>query len=115
MAEVAEVAIAADAAEKGGFCVDGTRWRCRGALTLDNSAGVLKESESLPLPTSGVIDFSELDEADSAALAVFLSLARRAEREGRALQFEAVPDELHTLARVYGVDSLLALRGRVVV
>ncbi|MDR2244949.1 MAG: STAS domain-containing protein [Burkholderiales bacterium] len=101
------------ATAESGFAVDGACWRCRGALTLDNSAGVLKESESLPLPTSGVIDLSELKEADSAALAVFLSLARRAEHEGKTLQFEAAPDTLRTLAHVYGVDSLLVLLARV--
>jgi len=93
-----------------GFYVDGACWRCRGALTVDNSASVLKESESLPLPTSGVIGLSELNEADSAALAVFLSLMRRAGREGKTLRFEAAPEALYTLAHVYGVDSLLALR-----
>ncbi|MDR2017203.1 MAG: STAS domain-containing protein [Burkholderiales bacterium] len=95
-----------------GFYVDGACWRCRGALTLDNSADVLKKSENLSLPVSGAIDMSELNEADSAALAVFLSLARRADSEGKTLQFEAVPDVLCTLAHVYGVDSLLALQAR---
>ncbi|MCL2297021.1 MAG: STAS domain-containing protein [Proteobacteria bacterium] len=102
-------ASAATAAQTTGFYVDGARWRCRGALTLDNSADVLKESETLLLPTSGVIDLSELNEADSAALAVFLSLVRRAESEGKTLQFEAAPEALRTLAHVYGVDSLLVL------
>jgi ABC-type transporter Mla MlaB component len=102
------------AATESGFYVDGACWRCRGALTLDNSAGVLKESESLPLPVSGTVNLSELNEADSAALAVFLSLARRAEREGKTLQFDATPEALRTLAHVYGVDSLMALRASVV-
>jgi phospholipid transport system transporter-binding protein len=79
-------------------------------LTLDDSAAVLKKSESLPLPISSVVDMSELDENDSAALAIFLSLTRRAEREGKTLRFEAVPEALRTLAHVYGVDSLLALQ-----
>jgi phospholipid transport system transporter-binding protein len=102
----------ASAVTASGFYVDGAYWRCRGTLTLDNSANVAKESESLLLPSSGTIDMSGLDEADSAALAVFLLLARRAEREGKTLQFEAVPDALRTLAHVYGVDSLLALHAR---
>ncbi len=97
---------------EGGFHVDGVRWHCRGVLTLDNGADVLKKSESLALPVSGVIDVSGLGETDSAALAVFLSLVRRADREGKALRFESVPDALHTLAHVYGVDSLLALQAR---
>ncbi|MCL2872130.1 MAG: STAS domain-containing protein [Betaproteobacteria bacterium] len=97
-------------AAANGFYVDGARWRCRGALTMDNSATVLTESEKFLLPSSGVIDVSGLDEADSAALAVFLSLARRAESEGKTLQFEATPEALRTLAHVYGVDSLLALQ-----
>jgi len=97
-------------AATNGFYVDGARWRCRGALTMDSSAAVLKESESFSLPSSGVIDVSGLDEADSAALAVFMALARRAESEGKTLQFEATPEALRTLAHVYGVDSLLALQ-----
>ncbi|MDR0771055.1 MAG: STAS domain-containing protein [Burkholderiales bacterium] len=104
--------MACAAAEVSGFYADGACWRCRGALTMGNSADVLKESESLPLPASGVIDASGLSEADSAALAVFLSLARRADSEGKTLRFDAVPDALSTLAHVYGVDSLLALQMR---
>ncbi|MDR1529396.1 MAG: STAS domain-containing protein [Burkholderiales bacterium] len=86
--------------------VDGT-WLCRRALTLATSDEALKQSARLPLPPSGIIRFSDDAEADSAALAVMLALFRRAEKESRALTFRNVPQTLKTLARVYGVDTLL--------
>lgn len=92
------------------FSVEGDSWVCRSALTLATSAAAMKQSESLALPASGTIRFSENVEADSSALAVMLALVRRAEQESRTLKFEKVPQTLQTLAHVYGVDTLLFAR-----
>jgi ABC-type transporter Mla MlaB component len=46
--------------------------------------------------------------ADSAALAVLLALRRRGEAEGRHLTFASAPPMLDSLARVYGIEEILA-------
>jgi phospholipid transport system transporter-binding protein len=84
------------------------QWRFEGELTLDNAAALLAEADELPLPSSGIIDLSQLARADSSALAVAIEIKRRAKSEGRAIAFEHVPAGLMSLAVVYGVDDMLA-------
>ena len=86
---------------------DGARWSFAGALTMDTAATALQASVALRWPSSGVVDFAGLAQADSAALAVMIELKRRGEVEGRALSLSGVPATLASLAVVYGVETLL--------
>ena len=86
---------------------DGTRWSFAGALTMDTAAAALEASHDLRWPSSGVVDFAGLEQADSAALAVMIELKRRGEAEGRALSLSGVPATLASLAVVYGVETLV--------
>ncbi len=93
----------------GAFVAAGDRWRFTGALVFDDAMDVVRTAASLPLPASGVVDLSELAHGDSSALAVLLALRRRAQAEGhRGLTFPGMPAMLDALARVYGVESLVA-------
>lgn len=87
----------------------GARWTYAGALTFANAEAVLDSTGSLPLPSSGVADLSGLEHADSAALAVLLALRRRAAAEGQTLAFASVPDSIVSLARVYGIDTIVGV------
>ena len=91
-----------------GFAADGDRWKFAGELTFDDATTVLEAAGAIPLPESGVVDLSGVAHADSAALAVLLALRRRAEGEGRRLKFASVPPMLDSLARVYGIEEILA-------
>lgn len=88
---------------------DGARWTYEGALTFENAEPVLEAARTLPLPGGGVVDLAGLAHADSAALAVLLALKRRAEGEGAPLAFAGLPDTLVSLARVYGVDTIIGV------
>lgn len=95
--------------DTGTFVADGDRWRFEGSLTFDDAMAVLTAARSLPLPPSGMVDLAGLGHADSSALAVLVALRRRAQAEGhRTLSFLTVPPTLDALARVYGVESVLA-------
>lgn len=96
-------------ATAGAFVVsdDLSRWTFRGALTFDNAAKALQASSALELPTSGTVDLSGLSLVDSSALAVVFALKRRARADRRELVFQAIPPDLSSLARVYGVDGML--------
>ena len=100
---------AAAPADSGKFtAVDaGARWIFEGALTMDTAAGVLEGSRSLPLPSTGVVDFAAMTHADSAALAVMIALKRRGAAEGRPVAIADIPATLSSLAVVYGVEALL--------
>ncbi len=91
----------------GAFAATGERWTYAGALTFDNAAEVVAAANALPLPASGIVDFTGLGHADSVALAVLLALKRRAADEQRHLAFESLPASLESLALVYGIDELL--------
>jgi len=93
----------------GAFAVaaDGT-WTFAGALTFENAASVFAQCKALPLPKHGRIDVGGLGVADSTALAVLLALKRRGAAERHKVHFENLPPSLASLARVYGVEELLA-------
>jgi len=59
------------------------------------------------LPANGIVDFTGLLHADSAALVIIIALKRRAAAEGRALSATGLPASLRSLAVVYGVENLL--------
>ncbi|MEO6928022.1 MAG: STAS domain-containing protein [Casimicrobiaceae bacterium] len=87
---------------------DDSTWHFRGTLTFDNVSAVYAASKAMGLPTQGVVDMGGLVHADSSALAVLLALSRRASAEDRPLALVALPEALLALARVYGIDELLA-------
>jgi phospholipid transport system transporter-binding protein len=92
----------------GGFVAGGDRWTYAGTLTFANAASVFAASRAAQLPAAGIVDLAGLAHADSAALAVMVALKRRAAREGARIAFASVPPGVHRLARVYGVEDLLA-------
>ncbi len=53
------------------------------------------------------IDLSGVERAQSVALSVLLSARRRAAARGGDLTVVNAPEELRTLARLYGVEALL--------
>ena len=92
----------------GGFVAAGDGWNYAGPLTFANASAVFEASAALALPAAGRVDLTGLGQADSTAIAVMLALKRRAAREGKHIAFASVPPGLHRLARVYGVEELLA-------
>lgn len=57
----------------------------------------------------GVVDLSSVRRADSAALSVLLAARRRALAKGVECRIVGLPEDLRTLARLYGVEPLLGL------
>lgn len=55
------------------------------------------------------IDFSKLEKVDSSAVSLMLAWLREAQRTRIKLRFTNVPDNLMSLARLYGVADLLSL------
>ena len=81
-------------------------------LTLDTAAGALRALHGEPAAAGGAaltIDASALTRFDSAALALLLQARRLAQASGRAFAVHGAPAPLLQLARLYGVQQLLAL------
>ena len=55
------------------------------------------------------IDLSGVNEADSSALSLLLEWQRAAKARGFRIKYSGLPDNLRSLAQVYGVLDLLAL------
>ena len=96
-------------AAEAGFTrsADGARWTLAGALTFATTGPVLASARTLPLPATGVVECGGITAADSAAVALLLSVRRRAAAQGARLAFTGVPAALATLASLYGVEEML--------
>jgi phospholipid transport system transporter-binding protein len=87
---------------------DAAVWHLQGRITFDNVTAVCAAFADRPLPTRAIVDLSGLAHADSSALALLLALLRRGARERTPLAIVAMPAALAAMARVYGIDELLA-------
>lgn len=76
-------------------------------LTLEHARRLLgMGSEALAQGVTD-IDFAHVGKVDSSALSLMLAWRRRAQATGTQLKFRNVPDSLMSLAKLYGVDTLL--------
>lgn len=86
---------------------EGACCRIAGGVTVDSVGGLLRELQ--PQLENGVdtLDFSGVETADSAALALIFSSMRYAMKSGKAIVCTGLPASLSTLAELYGVSALL--------
>lgn len=84
-------------------------WRLSGDLQMDNANAILNESALLPMDDLINIDFADVNNIDTAALALMLAWVRRAKAEFCQLTFSNVPDNLKSLANLYSVQAILNL------
>ena len=78
-------------------------------LTFQNARAVLEQGCAAIRGGETEIDLSGVQAADSSAVAVLLAWQRIARKQGSTLTYRNIPAGLHSLADVYGVDSLLGL------
>jgi phospholipid transport system transporter-binding protein len=86
---------------------DGRRIIVSGPVTLANVTTILEEGRRHLEEGVPTVDLGEVTEMDSSLLAVMLAWLRDAKRASRNLAFTNLPESLRTIARLYGVDSLL--------
>ena len=82
-----------------------------GALSFETLPRVLEQSRAYSarpdLPERLTIDFSDITEVDSSAVALLLEWRREAARRGKGLHFVNLPANLLSLAELYGVTELI--------
>ncbi|MBU1396812.1 MAG: STAS domain-containing protein [Gammaproteobacteria bacterium] len=86
---------------------EGTCCRVTGAVTVDSVGGLLRELQPQLAKNVDTLDFSGVDAADSAALALVFSAMRQVRQAGRTLTCTGLPASFATLAELYGVSGLL--------
>ena len=80
-----------------------------GPLTVRTVPAMLEIGRRRAAEGDLVVDFSAVEEADSAALALLLDWLRVSRAAGHRLQLKALPQGLATLAALYDIDTLLPL------
>jgi len=89
----------------------GEALKLEGALNLASMPRLLAESSAYSLqenlPDCLAIDFSNVTDIDSSAVALLLHWRREAARLDRALRYIHLPPNLLSLAELYGVDQLI--------
>lgn len=96
------------------FTLDGRdgRYRLSGTAGIASARALLEAGSAAFRGQPQVeLDLSGVSAADGAGLAVLLAWLSRARSAGQTLRFVAMPENLTALARVCGVDSMLASAG----
>lgn len=88
-------------------CDDG-RCTLRGPITIDNVVSLLAQGNGLFTAPQVTVDLAQVTEVDSSAVSLLLEWHREAGRNGRAVRFLKLPDNLKSLATLYGVTELIS-------
>ena len=87
-----------------------------GGLSFETLPAVLEQSvqyaERTDLPDRLTIDFSDVSDVDSSAVALLLEWRRQASQRGKRLDFVNLPANLLALAELYGVADLIQPRSQ---
>jgi len=85
------------------------QWRISGDVLMDNANVILGESQTLQMTDALEIDFSDVTNLDTAALSLIMEFQRRGLTENCQLTFTNLPDNLVSLAELYGVSEFIPL------
>ena len=98
-------AVSATQDEHGRFLVSGK-------LVFETVPDLMKQARRLfAAVDNAVVDFSAVESCNSAGLAVILEMAREMQWQRKSISFHALPEQIHTFARAYGVDRELSESG----
>lgn len=89
--------------------VAGERLAVTGALTLANARALLEAGSAQLSRPENVFDLSAVQEVDSSGLTVLFGWVRAATRQGRKVKIVNPPQNLLSLAELYGVSDLIPL------
>jgi len=86
---------------------DNGRYSVQGSVTMANAKSLLEQGTELLGGQDAVVDFGEVEEVDSSAIGLMLAWLREAAAQSRTLRFSHLPENLKTLAALYGVLDLI--------
>lgn len=87
--------------------VEDGRLVIRGRLTIATVPSLFETGLRHLASEDLLVDFSRVEAVDSAAVSMLLGWTRAAQRSQRTLRVTGLPDDLLSLARLYGVSELL--------
>ncbi len=90
---------------------DGDKLQLSGPLTLQTVKELYDRGLQANGSTSLVVDLSRVEGVDSAGVSLLLSWLREAQHSGINVSFSNIPQNLMSLAKLYGVADMLPLSG----
>lgn len=87
--------------------IAGDRVEVSGPMTMSGAAVLLAEGEAAIAANASAFDLAAVTEMDSSCLAVVFGWMRAAKAAGKSLRLLNPPQNLLSLAAVYGVAELL--------
>jgi len=86
---------------------EGGRLRVSGPVTLESAMALREESEQYFHGSSLVVDFSDVEQIDSAAVSLMLEWLRNARATGCEIRFTNLGESITSLTDLYGVEDLI--------
>lgn len=80
-------------------------WLVSGPMTVDQVNALLEESRALAIP--GEIDLGQVSDVDTTAVSLLFEWQRHAQAKQSTIRFINLPDNLVSLAKLYGVSELI--------
>ena len=90
---------------------DGSRLRVQGAINMGNVKSLLEAGLQQLNPELKEIDFSGLNEVDSSAISMVLEWLRVSQSRNLQLRVVNMPENMKSLASLYGVLELIPFSG----
>jgi phospholipid transport system transporter-binding protein len=86
---------------------EGDRLVVSGRLTMSTVPAIYEAGLQQLASEDLLVDFSKVEAVDSAAVSMLLGWSRAVQSKKRSLRVEGLPDDLLSLANLYGVAEML--------
>lgn len=86
---------------------EGATLKIDGPIHMANARALMSEGTALLAPDVTSIDMAAVTEVDSAAVSLLLEWRREAAKYSSVLRFTNLPENVKSLASLYGVTDLL--------
>lgn len=88
--------------------IDKNHFKLSGTLNFHTVPQLMKQAEGmLARSTAANVDFSAVEDANSAGLALLLEMLRFMRSRNATVEFKNIPEQIAIMARAYGIDSAL--------
>jgi phospholipid transport system transporter-binding protein len=83
------------------------QWHVSGDVLMDNANTILSERQAVDRVGDLEVDFSAVTDVDTAALSLVMEWQRRALASNCKISFANMPENLNSLAALYGVADFI--------
>jgi len=83
------------------------QWHVSGDVLMDNANAILSQSNAFEMTGDLEVDFSAVTDIDTAALSLVMEWQRRALASNCKISFANLPENLNSLAALYGVADFI--------